>query len=361
MSILKSEIDTPALCLDLDVMEANIASIVATCNEHGVAWRPHSKCHKSSLIGQKLVEAGALGITCAKLGEAEIMAAGGIQDLLIANLIVGPAKVKRLVELRKIADPIVCIDHIDQALPISAAMADSGQQLRVIIEVDIGLERVGVAPLEPTLKLARQLKALPGIELAGIMGYEGHLLALEDAEEKDTRIHEALDQLVQTADLLRTEGIPCEIVSCGGTGSYLISATHPGITELQAGGAIFMDQFYRDACKIDNLDFALTLVVTVVGRPAADRAIIDAGRKSIHQDSNPCVVVGRADIHVRSLSAEHGDLELAPSAADLKIGDRLEMIPGYSDMTTVLHNQFHGFRGNQRELVWPLEARGHLQ
>ena len=198
-------------------------------------------------------------------------------------------------------------------------------------------------------------------ELAGVMGYEGHLLALDDAEEKETRIHEALDRLTQTADLLRTEDIPCEIVSCGGTGSYLISATHPGITELQAGGAIFMDQFYRNACQIDNLDFALTLVVTVVGRPAADRAIIDAGRKSIHQDSNPCVVIGRDDIRVRSLSAEHGNLELAPSAADLKIGDRLEMIPGYSDMTTVLHNQFHGFRGNQREVIWPLEARGHLQ
>ena len=359
--MLKTEIDTPALCLDLDVMEANIHSIMETCRQHGVAWRPHSKCHKSSQIGQKLVDAGALGITCAKLGEAEVMAAGGIQDLLIANLIVGPAKVQRLVALRKIADPIVCIDHMDQALPISEAMAASGQELRVIIEVDIGLERVGVAPLQPTLALAQEIQSLPGIQLAGIMGYEGHLLALPDSQDKERRIHEALDRLTATADLLRNENIPCGIVSCGGTGSYLISATHPGITELQAGGAIFMDQFYRHACQIKNLEFALTLVVTVVGRPAPDRAIIDAGRKSIHQDSNPCTVIGRDDIRVRSLSAEHGDLELDPSAADIQIGDRLEMIPGYSDMTTVLHNQFHGFRGNQRELVWPLEARGHLQ
>lgn len=357
----KADLDTPALCIDLDLFESNVRTMAELCRKRGVDWRPHSKCHKSSAIARRLVEAGAIGVTCAKLGEAEVMAAGGITDLLIANLVVGPQKVRRLVELRRIADPIVCIDHIEQAEPISQAMAAAGLKQRVIMEVDIGLGRVGVAAGLPTLELARKLVELPGLQLAGIMGYEGHLLTIGAQDEKRTRIHAALDLLDETRRLLEEHGIPCPLVSCGGSGSIYESVEHPGITELQAGGAMFMDEFYRHQCQLHELRDALYLIVTVVSRPAPERAIIDAGRKTMNMEVAMPKVRGRDDIKVERLSAEHGQLRLEPSAQDLRIGDRLEVIPGYGDLTTVLHDQFFGIRGDRLEVIWPLEARGRLQ
>lgn len=356
----KDDLDTPALCLDLDVMEANIRSVAATCRQHHVGWRPHSKGHKNTRIARTELEAGAIGITCAKLGEAEVMAAGGVRDVLVANLVVGPHKVRRLVELRRKADPIVCVDHIEQALPIHQAMVDAKLRARVIIEVDIGLHRVGVAPGEPTLALARKLRELSGIELAGIMGYEGHLLTLEDPADKAKQIGDALDQLVGSKTLLEQNGVACPIVSCAGTGSYLYAARHPGITELQAGGAIFMDAFYRHKCQVPDLNYALTVLATVVGRPAPERAIIDAGRKTMNIEVSTPLVVGREDVRITRLSAEHGELQLDPSAQGLKIGDRIELIPGYADLTAVLHDQFYGFRGGKLAEILPIEGRGKL-
>lgn len=355
----KSELDTPALCLDLDAMESNIRTLVQICRENDIDWRPHSKCHKSPAIGRKLVDAGAIGLTCAKLGEAEVMAAGGITDLLIANLVVGPRKLERLVALRRTADPIVCIDHIEQAEPMSAALAASGQTVRVLVEVNIGMNRVGVDPGAATLALAQTIARLPGLRLAGIMGYEGHLLTIADLEEKERRIAAALAVLVECSEELRRHGLPCDIVSCGGTGSYEIAACQPGITEIQAGGAILMDEFYRRECQVNSLQNSLSLLTTVVSRPTQDRAIIDAGRKSQNHELRPPVVMGREGVEVASLSAEHGVLRVAPGV-ELRIGDRLELIPGYNDWTTVLHDRFYGFRGDRLEVVWPLEARGRL-
>ncbi|MBL8826413.1 MAG: DSD1 family PLP-dependent enzyme [Planctomycetaceae bacterium] len=356
----KDDLDTPALCLDLDVMDENIRLISAACRAKGVNWRPHVKGHKVGSIGKAEVDAGALGLTCAKLAEAEIMAAAGVKDLLIANIVVGPHKMARLVELRKIADPIVTVDHIDQVLPVSRAFQPTGMSCRVIIEVDIGLGRVGVLPGEPTLQLAQQIRALPGITFAGIMGYEGHLLTIADPVEKQTQIHEALDRLVTTKQMLEANGCACPIVSCAGSGSYQISITHPGITEVQAGGAIFMDVFYREKCGVQGLGNALTLVTTVNSRPAPDRAIIDAGRKSMNIEVDVPQIKGRPDIAIERLSAEHGQLKLQPSAQSLKIGDRLEIIPGYEDLTVALHDQFYAFRSGKLAKIIPIEGRGKL-
>jgi D-serine deaminase-like pyridoxal phosphate-dependent protein len=356
----KDELDTPALVLDLDLFEANVAQAAGLCRQYGVGWRPHAKCHKSPDIGRRLVEAGAIGLTCAKLSEAEVFAAAGILDLLVANYVVGPRKIERLVELRRKADPIICLDHLDQAAPISAAMEQSQQRVRAILEIDIGLARCGVAPGRPALELAKQLADLPGIDLAGVMGYEGHLLTVEDQGEKASRVCAALGQLVETAQRIVAAGIPCRIVSCGGTGSLPFAAAQPGITEVQAGGVIFMDAFYRYQCRVDGFRYALTLVATVVGRPAEDRAIIDAGRKTMNIEIATPLVIGREDITVERLSAEHGSLKLAPTARDLKIGQRLELILGYSDLTTVLHNQFHVLKDDKLIDIWPLTARGKL-
>ena len=356
-----ADLDTPALCIDLNAFEANIRDITAACASRRIGWRPHAKCHKSVDVARRLIEAGAIGLTCAKLGEAEVYAAAGIADLLIANMLVGPQKVQRLVELRRIADPIVCFDCLAQAEPISRAMAAAGLKVRAILEINIGMQRVGVLPGEPALALARQIRSLPGIELAGVMGYEGHLLLIEDPIEKETKIRAALTQLTQTRGLLVKHGIACPIVSCGGTGSFEICVSQPGITEIQCGGAILMDAFYRTRCHVERFRYALKVIATVVSRPAPDRAIIDAGRKTMNMELAMPFVIGREDIHVVSLSAEHGILRLDPPAQDLKIGQRLEIVPGYSDFTCVLHNQFYALRGDAVEGVWPLQARGKLQ
>jgi D-serine deaminase-like pyridoxal phosphate-dependent protein len=356
-----ADLDTPALCIDLDAFEANVRDITTACASGGISWRPHAKCHKSVDVARRLIEAGAIGLTCAKLGEAEVYAAAGIGDLLIANMLVGPPKVRRLVELRRIADPIVCFDSLAQAEPIGLAMAAAGLKVRALLEIDIGMQRVGVLPGEPALELARQIESLPGIELAGVMGYEGHLLLIEDPVEKETKIRAALTQLTQTRDLLAKHGIACPIVSCGGTGSFEICVSQPGITEIQSGGAILMDAFYRTRCHVERFRYALKVIATIVSLPAADRAIIDAGRKTMNMELAMPFVIGREDIHVVSLSAEHGVLRLDPSAQDLKIGKRLEIVPGYSDFTCVLHDQFYALRGEVVEGVWPLAARGKLQ
>ena len=212
----KDDLDTPALCLDLDLLESNIRTVAEQCRRKGVQWRPHAKGHKTPAVAQMEVAAGANGVTCAKLGEAEVMADGGIRDLLVANLVVGPQKVARLVELRHKADVIVCVDHVDQVDPISDAMIAAGRRVRLLIEVDIGLGRVGVLPGEPLLELARHISLLYGVELAGIMGYEGHLLAIADQAEKTTKIREALGLLVAQKEMLEKSGIPLRhCLPCG--------------------------------------------------------------------------------------------------------------------------------------------------
>ena len=364
LGTLKDEIDTPALCVDLDQLEANIRYMAGTCRERAVAWRPHSKCHKSPQIAQKLIAAGAIGVTCAKLGEAEVMASGGVTDLLIANMLAGPHKVRRLVALTKIADPIVCIDHVDQATAMAAGLEEAGQTVRAIVDVDLGMKRTGVPAGRPALELARSLDQLPGMQLCGIMGYEGHLLQVADPKDKAEQIAAALDQLGETRDLLIEDGLNCDIVSCGGTGSFTYATQHPAVTEVQAGGGIFMDDFYRDNCQVTEMQPALTLVATIVSRPAVERAIMDAGRKSLNQELAKPRVISHAGIELSSLSAEHGALKLLQEAngdQQLRIGDRVELMPGYSDWTCVLHDHLLGFRDGRLEVVWPLEARGRLQ
>jgi D-serine deaminase-like pyridoxal phosphate-dependent protein len=353
------DLDTPCLLVDLDPFERNIAALSAYCRAQGKAWRPHAKCHKSPVIARKLIAAGAVGATCAKLGEAEVLGAAGIRDLLIANPLVGPLKLRRLVALRGSADPIAVVDHPAQVEGLSRA-ADAGRvTLRVLVEVDVGMRRCGVEPGLAAVALAKQVDAAPGLALAGIMGYEGHLLTVANPKEKEAKIRTALGMLASTKEALAAAGLPCPIVSAGGTGSFEIAARVDGVTEIQAGGGIFMDLLYRNLCQVSQLEFALIVLTTVTSRPAPDRAIIDAGRKTLNMELHMPEVRGRPGIRVRGLSAEHGTLELAPGE-DLAVGHRLELIPGYSDFTTVLHDRFFGVRAGRLEAIWPLEARGRL-
>ena len=357
----KHDLDTPVLCIDLDRMESNIRKMAGYCREHGVHWRPHEKCHKTPAIALAEIEAGAIGVTCAKVSEAEVMAAGGVRDILIANMIVGPRKLERVAALRRWADPIVACDHYAQVEPLAAVCRTHGVEVRVLIEVNVGLDRVGVTPGRDTLALAQAIDRLKGVTLAGIMGYEGHLLQVPEPAEKEQKIRECMQVLVGCKEQIVKAGIACDIVSSGGTGSYQYTVKCPGVTEVQAGGGIFMDPYYRVKCQVKDLDYALTVLATVVSRPTLERAVLDAGRKTLNPDVALPVVAGFEDAEVKRLSAEHCELKLGPKSQNLKIGDRVELVVGYGDFTTVLHDDFYGFRNDRLEVIWPILGRGKLQ
>lgn len=357
----KSELDTPLLCIDLDAMESNMEAMASWIAENGKAWRPHQKCHKTPAIAHLQRNLGALGVTCAKVSEAEVMIDSGIPDVLIANMVVGAQKFERLAALTRRGRPVVACDHFAQVEPLAEYCRRRGTTCRVIVEVDIGLNRVGVRPGTETLQLAQAIDRLPSLELCGIMGYEGHLLCVEDQVEKDRQIRESMGVLVHCRDELLRSGLCCDIVSAGGTGSYQITSTCEGVTELQAGGGIFGDPMYQQRMQVRGLKYALTVLATVVSRPALDRAVLDSGRKTLHPDLQMPLVKDHADARPLQLSAEHCQLELGPESRDLRIGDKLELIVGYADFTTVLHDHFYGFRSDVLQCVWPIAGRGKLQ
>lgn len=356
----KFDLDTPILCIDLDVMEANIGKMAEFIQSRGKDWRPHAKCHKTPAIAWKQLEAGAIGVTVAKVSEAEVMAQAGIQDILIANMVVGRAKWERVAALCRMADPIVAVDHYAQAEPLAAVCREFGVTCRVIIEVDIGLNRVGSRPGIETLELAHGISKLEGLELSGIMGYEGHLLRIENPDEKREQIAGAMKILEGCRDLFVRDGLDCSIVSAGGTGSYQISSDCPGITELQAGGGIFADPMYQQFCGLQGLDYSLTVLATVVSRPALDRAVLDCGRKTQNPDICKPIVKGHPGAEVTQTSAEHCALKLEGESRNLKIGDKVELIVGYADFTTILHDYFYCFRNDRLESVLPIQGRGKL-
>ena len=356
----KSTLDTPALLVDLDVMEANIAHIAKTCSDHGVAWRPHFKGHKTLEIARKQLAAGAIGITCAKLGEAEILAAAGIRDILIANQIVGGIKIRRLMALLDRADASVSVDSKENVQELADAARQAAKTLRVVIEVNTGMNRAGVEPGQPAVDLADLIAGQPALRLVGVMGWEAQTTPIADPVAKEKAVAEAIGLLTQSAADCRNAGHDMSIVSCGGTGTLLYCVKQPGVTEVQVGGAIFNDEHYRTHFNID-LPCALTIMATVTSRPTSTRVILDAGRKAMSMDAAPPRPLGIPDIKALKLSAEHTQLELQAPSDLPRIGDRVEFVVGYSDTTIYLHEEIVALRKGQVEGVWKVAARGKIK
>lgn len=354
-----SELDTPALLIDLDAFEHNIRTMAADIKALGADWRPHSKANKCPAIVQKQIAAGAIGVTCAKLGEAEVMAAAGITDILIANQIVGPIKARRLAALAAQADPIVAVDNHDNVKELDAAARTHGTRPRVVIEVNTGMNRCGVEPGECVMGLARAIDAAAGLRFAGLMAWEGHVLTIADERERARAIEKACRILTGEAEALRAAGLPVEIVSAGGTGTYLTSAGVEGITEIEAGGGIWGDIFYQELGA--NVKPALSLLTQVTSRPTPTRVVVDAGRKTIDPSLRQPKPNGLDLAKPGAFSAEHGIFELAAPAEAPKVGDRLTFSIGYSDQCNHLHENFYGIRKGVVECIWPISARGKLQ
>ena len=354
-------LDTPALVVDLDVMERNIDKMARTIvHDAGVRWRPHTKAMKSPVIAQKLLDAGASGITCAKLGEAEVMAAGGIDDILVANQIVGKTKIARLVKLRRTADVMVAVDAVENIEMLGAAAHDAGVVLRLVVEVDVGMGRAGVPPGDRAVALAREIASRAGLRFAGLFTWESHALGVDEPDEKRRTVQEALAKVADTARQCEDAGMPVHIVSCGGTGTYWLSAFCPGVTEIQAGGGVWGDLVYGERMGVDH-EFALTVLSTVTSRPTPTRIICDAGKKTMSMDAAVPRPVGIADVEGVALSAEHGIITLVKASDTPRLGDVVEFIVGYSDTTVFLHDAMYACRDGVVEIVWDLPGRGKLR
>ncbi len=351
-------LDTPFLWVDLDQLEANIAALAAYFRDAGVAWRPHTKGMKTPPIAHLALAAGAIGVTCAKLGEAEVMAAADIRDILIANQIVGPLKIGRLVALRREADVKVAVDNAANVRDLGAAAVAAGVEIGVLVEVDNGMARAGVAPGAPAVALSQLVHATAGLRYEGIMGWEGHTVGIADPAAKRAAVTRAVGLLGESARLCRAAGLPVNIVSGGGSGDYTLSAHQGVLTEVQAGGAIFCDATYLAWGALTRP--SLFVRTTVTSRPTPDRIITDAGFKALPAWTRPPVPMGLPPAQPYRTSAEHGTLVLDTPDERILVGDAFDCIVGYGDATVFLYDRLVAARRGVVEAIWEVTGRGKL-
>jgi D-serine deaminase-like pyridoxal phosphate-dependent protein len=347
------DLSTPALAVDLDTMEGNLERMAAFFRDRPAKLRPHFKNHKCPDLAWRQMDSGAIGITCATLSEAECLVHHGIRSVLLANQIVDEAKIRRFVDLARRADVIVCIDDERIAAMLAREAAKRAARVSVLVDVDTGLHRCGVPPGEPAISLARKAVGL-GLNFRGLMGYEGHVLRMPPGAEKAEATAAAMRPLIETRSCLEQSGMPVEVVSVGGTGTYSLSGSYPGVTEIQAGSYLLMDTDYQQCCS----DFlpALTLWTIVISKTAGERVVTDAGLKALSCERGLPQPKNLPGVNTRRLTAEHGILELVDASAPVQVGDRIEMWVHYSDATVNLHDRIYGVRGGRVETIMRVEG-----
>ena len=353
------DLDTPCLTVDLDVFERNVRSCFSRLA--GVDVRPHLKTAKSPVVARLLLNAGATGVCVAKLSEAEVMLAGGIEDVLITSEIAGPVKVRRLARLVSkwpAARVRIVVDSWDGASAIDDALSGT---LETLIEVNVGQNRCGVAP-EDALALADRIRGLERLRLVGLQGYEGNLQHVRDAEERRRLCDVSMTRLAAAAEQVRAGGHDIDVVTTGGTGTAEFCAAHEAVTEVQPGSFAFMDADYLDTGGIPY-ESSLVAIATVISRPAPDRAVIDAGLKTLSDDSGPARLVGVPGWSYQHGGDEHGLLTPngEPHRLELRVGDRVSLIPSHIDPTINLHDVMYAHRGGRIEATWAVAARGKVQ
>jgi D-serine deaminase-like pyridoxal phosphate-dependent protein len=346
-------LDSPHALIDLDIVDANLGRMFATLHARRVAVRVHFKSLKCGGLARYIAAAGADGFLCAKLCEAEVLADAGLTDLFIANQIVGPRKLERLVQLARRAKVRVCVDDAGNVAEMSQAAQRAGVTLGVLVEVDVGMKRCGVQPGEEALALARQVQRSPGLDFLGLQGYQGHLQMIANPEERRAKCHEGLRALVVTRRLLEEAGIPVAVLTGGGTGTWEDVGFFEGMTELQPGSFVLMDAMYHKAQPA--FDCALSILCSVISR-RSEWYVLDAGSKAISQDFGLPVVKGRSWDRVVKLSEEHTKVET--NDPEIRVGDRVEVLPAHCCATMNLHRQCVAVRKGLVEAVWPIEASG---
>jgi D-serine deaminase-like pyridoxal phosphate-dependent protein len=344
------QIPTPALLVDLDAMEFNLRLMADYFADRPAKLRPHFKNHKVPLLAWKQLRAGARGITCATIREAEILVEHGVDDILIANEIAGEDKIDRFAALSRYASILVGVDNAANVCELGRARRKFAIPLQVLIDIDTGLGRCGVQPGQAALDLAR-LAAEQGLTVRGVTGYDGHLQPMPPGPERDEMVQVVCRDLVQTNAMLNAAGIATDIVSTGGTGTYSVCGRYPGVTEIQAGSYLLMDTQYVERGAAFHR--SLTILASVISTRGTNHAVIDCGLKELSAERGLSAVKDLPGVTLKTLHAEHGLLQLdAHASSPLQIGQRIELWVQYSDATVNLHSSLYGIRNGQVEEIF---------
>ncbi len=368
--MLISELETPAVVVDLDVMERNLSRMAEYCLSHNLRLRPHTKSHKIPELAKHQLEHAPHGITVAKLGEAEVMLDAGITDMLIAYPLIGRGKAQKLAELAQRADITVALDSIEVARTISQAMNGNGRKVGVLVELDVGFHRCGVTNEEDLLTVVQRVVDLPGLEFKGLMFFPGHL-QVEEKQRAEMRV--AVNDFLQRAvGILEVAGLSVPVISGGSTPTAREGHLFFGVNEIRPGMYIFNDRNMVGIGIATVEDCALSVITTVVSTSVPGRAIVDAGSKSFSSDRHLAgdgkgfglikTELGLDDFAgLDQLSEEHGHLDISRSVQRYRPGDRLAIIPNHVCSTVNMHNQVYGVRGEQVETVWEVVGRGKVR
>ena len=349
----REELVTPALVLDIGAAQRNIDHMASELKQLGAAViRPHYKAHKSPDIARRQVAAGAGGLSMATVWEAVVLAAAGFDNLFVVNTVAHPAKLRVLAELARDHRVLVAADEADNAAALSAAAVAAGSTLGIMIEVDTGMDRCGVDSAADCLALARQVTGLPGLRLEGITGYEGHCSLTRDNDLRHDRQREAMAFFTGVAGILEAAGIACPIRSAGGIATWNWTAAYPGITEIQAGTYVVMDNFH--GVMVPGFEHSLSIAATVISRQSG-KVIVDAGNKSVADPAD--VTVAGHDLAVFRFDEEHGIFDAAGSSA-LRVGDPVALVPGYSPSTVNWYDAYHVVQDGVVVDIWPVIPRG---
>ena len=359
------DVATPALIIDLDAFENNVKLMGDYIKAQGIRHRAHAKTHKSADIAlYQIAHGGACGVCCQKVSEAEALVAGGVKDVLVSNQVVDPKKIDRLAMMAKNARVLVCVDDLGNVDDLSAAAVRHGVTIECLVEIDCGAGRCGVTSTQDVVNIAKMIDAAEGLKFAGIQAYQGAMQHLDSYEERQGKTQIAIDMVKDAIAGLKANGLECDIVGGGGTGSYYFESNSDGaFNELQCGSYAFMDADYgrildKDGKRIDDGEWenAFFLLTQVMSTAKAGQAVVDAGLKAQSVDSGLPVVFGRDDVEYLKCSDEHG-VVADPNGA-LKAGEKLRLVPGHCDPTANLHDWYVGVRGGKVETLWPVSARG---
>ena len=359
----EDEIDTPALVIDLDAFEYNLDRMAALLAPTGVRLRAHAKTHKSPVIAKLQMDRGAVGNCVQKVTEAEVLAWGGIPDILVSNEVVGAAKLARLCGLARISKVAVCADDAGQVAAIEAAAADAGIRMTVLVEIDVGAGRCGVQPGPDAVALAKRIAGSRHLIFGGLQAYHGSAQHKRTPVERRGLIGGAVDASRRTVEQLRQQGLECPIVGGAGTGTFEIEAGSGVYTEMQAGSYVFMDADYarnldEAGAPVSTFRHALFVLSTVMSQSQPGVAVLDAGHKAVAVDSGLPTLWQRPDIRYTSASDEHGKLQYGSETAAPRLGEKLRLVPGHCDPTVDKFDWYVGVRSGRVECLWPVAARG---
>lgn len=357
------EVDTPALILDLDAFEGNIGRLNEALAGRSVRVRAHAKTHKCPEIALRQIAAGAVGVCCQKVSEAEAMVDGGVHDVLVSNEIVGVQKLARLARLAKRARIGICVDHAMQVAALGEAARAEGVTIDVYVEIDVGARRCGVAPGAAALELAAFIARTEGLRFAGLQAYQGSAQHVRTNADRRAKIEVAIEAARMTRALIQANGLPCPIVTGAGSGSFIFEAASGVYDELQPGSYIFMDADYARnewSAPLPRFEHSLFVLCTVMSHPVPERLVVDAGLKASSVDSGLPTVWQRPGLEFVRASDEHGVIEAQSGAAVPQLGDKLLLVPGHCDPTVNLYDWYVCMRGGVVEALWPITARGAI-